>query len=213
MHIPDGFLSLPIAAFFYFVTGAVWFLSLRQMKRSFVPEQVPLFATLTAAVFAAQMINWPVGPGGTTAHFVGGALLAMFFGPGGGVLSMSLLLLIQCLAFGDGGITALGANIWNMGVVDGLIGYYLYIVFKRWGKEYVGAFLGGLLGITAAAFFCGLEIGLSPQFAYGINISIPVMTGIHFLLGIIEGIVTASVIAYVEKVRPDLLKLPKIKIG
>ncbi|MHA1594861.1 MAG: energy-coupling factor ABC transporter permease, partial [Candidatus Baldrarchaeia archaeon] len=178
-------------------------------------RHIPLFAVLTAAVFAAQMINWPVGPGGTTAHLVGGALLAIFLGPFGGLIAMTVILVIQAFFFGDGGITALGANVWNMGVVDCFVGYYLFkIISKSLGDtpraKTIGAFVGGWIGITLAAFFCGLQIGISTVFPYEISVSIPVMTLYHCLLGLIEGLITALVITYVLKVRPDLLELPKI---
>ena len=215
MHIPDGYLDVWVFTLFFVLTAIFWVFAIRRTNKIMEEKHIPLFAVLTAAVFAAQMINWPVGPGGTTAHLVGGALLAIFLGPFGGLIAMTVILIIQAFFFGDGGITALGANVWNMGVIDCFVGYYLYkFVSKALGDtpraKTIGAFLGGWIGITLAAFFCGLEIGISSAFEYGIDISIPVMTGYHCLLGIIEGIITACVIAYVLKVRPDLLELPKI---
>ncbi len=118
MHIPDGYLDLQIAAVFYILTLAVLGYSIYRLKSQ---KLTPLFGILAAAIFAAQMLNWPI-PGGTSAHFVGGALAGILLGPYAGSLAMAVVLTIQCLVFADGGITALGANIWNMGVVDVFVG-------------------------------------------------------------------------------------------
>ena len=214
MHIPDGFLDPRVYLLFYGLTALFVAFSVRRVNAVLRDRHVPLLAVLTAAVFAAQMINWPVGPGGTTAHFVGCGLLGVFLGPCGGIVSMAVLLAIQCFFFGDGGVTALGANVWNMGVVGCIVGHYLYrVVVRAVGDapraRIGGAFVGGWIGITAAAFFCGLQIGVSSQFPYGLLISVPVMTGYHFLLGAIEGAVTAGVVAYTLNTRPDLLELSK----
>ena len=215
MHIPDGYLDAWVLALFLVLTVIMLVLAFRKANKIVEDKHIPLFAVLTAAVFAAQMINWPVGPGGTTAHLVGGALIAIFLGSYGGLIAMAVILLIQAFLFGDGGITALGANIWNMGVVDCFVGYYLYkIISKALGDtprgKVIGAFFGGWIGITLAAFFCGLEIGISTIFPYDIAVSVPVMTIYHCLLGTIEGLITAFVVGYTLKVRPDLLELPKI---
>lgn len=217
MHIPDGYLDPWVIASFFVLTVAFWFLASRKARKAFGDKHVPLLAVMTAAVFAAQMINWPVGPGGTTAHLVGGALVSIYLGPYGGIIAMTIILVIQAFFFNDGGITALGANVWNMGIVGCIVGYYLYKGVSRAmgnttrGKT-VGAFMGGWLGITLAAFCCGLQIGVSSQFPYGWWLTIPVMTVYHGLLGIIEGIITASVVTYTLKTRPDLLELPKIEL-
>lgn len=215
MHIPDGYLDTRVLVIFFILTAIIWVLAFRKANKVVEDKHIPLFAVLTAAVFAAQMINWPIGPGGTTAHLVGGALIAIFLGAYGGLISMTVILLIQAFLFGDGGITALGANIWNMGVVECFIGYYLYKkISKILGDtppgKIIGAFFGGWIGITLAAFFCGLEIGISTIFPYDIAVSVPVMTIYHGLLGIVEGLITAFVVGYTLKVRPDLLELPKI---
>lgn len=220
-----------VLTLFFILTAIMWFLAFRKVNKVIEDRHIPLLAVLTSAIFAAQMINWPVGPGGTTAHLVGGTLIAIFLGAYGGLISMTVILLIQALLFGDGGITALGANIWNMGVVDCFIGYYLYkAISKALGDtprgKILGAFFGGWIGITLAAFFCGLEIGISTIFPYdlavtitipfivpfkiSVPIAIPVMTIYHGILGTIEGFITAFVVGYTLKARPDLLELPKI---
>lgn len=215
VHIPDGYLDAWVLVFFFILTAIMLILAFKKANKIVEDRHIPLFAVLTAAVFAAQMINWPVGPGGTTAHLVGGALIAIFLGAYGGLIAMAVILLIQAFLFGDGGITALGANIWNMGVVECFVGYYLYrAISKALGDtprgKVIGAFFGGWIGITLAAFFCGLEIGISTIFPYDIAVSVPVMTIYHGLLGTIEGFITAFVVGYTIKVKPDLLELPKI---
>lgn len=210
MHIPDGFLDIWILVICAIISVAIIIVAIRKVQGKFDDKQVSILAVLTAVVFAAQMINWPVGPGGTTAHLVGGALISMFLGPYAAVLSMTVILLIQSLLFNDGGLLALGANILNMGIIDVFVGYTIFKLFIKHIKNRstaisLGAFLGGWIGITLAAFSCGVELGLSTIFPYNIAITTTVMTIYHGLLGIIEGIITAFAVGYVYRVRPDLL--------
>ncbi len=164
-------------------------------------------SVMAAAIFAAQMLNWPI-PGGTSAHLVGGALAAIILGPFGGCLAMFLNLVVQCLLMGDGGITALGANTFNMAVIDAFAGYWIYrAALKLLGEERRGlaAFLGGWIGITLAAAACGVEIGLSPQFGYPLSVTVPIMTAWHFALGLVEGAATGAVISYLARRSPEIL--------
>jgi len=118
-----------------------------------------LFGVVAGAIFVAQMLNWPI-PGGTSAHFVGGALAAILLGPYAGALAMAIVLTIQAIVFNDGGITAWGANVWNMAIVNVFLGYYIYRALKRFGVS-IASFFAGWIGITVAAIFAGVEIGLS----------------------------------------------------
>lgn len=130
MHIPDGFLD-PVSAgatYAIFVAFAVY--AFKRVKLSLNPESAPLVTVLAASIFAAQMLNWPI-PGGTSLHFVGSALAGILLGPWLGFLALFLVLLVQCLVFHDGGITALGANVLNMGIIGVLVGYALYRVIVR----------------------------------------------------------------------------------
>ena len=200
LHIPDGFLSPWVALTFYVISLLVVFYSAR---RYFRERGDPYYLSVMAAgIFAAQMLNWPI-PGGTSAHLVGGALAAIILGPFGGCLAMFMNLLVQCLLMGDGGITALGANSFNMAVVDVFIGYLIYKASMKAfnGNELVSGFLAGWLAVTAAAFTCGLEIGLSPEFGYPISVTVPVMVAWHLALGVIEGIATGMVVKYVGGIR------------
>lgn len=199
MHIPDGYLDLSIAGLFYILTIAVLGYSIYRLK-----ELTPLFGIVAAAIFAAQMLNWPI-PGGTSAHFVGGALAGILLGPYAGALAMAVVLTIQCLVFADGGITALSANIWNMAVVNVFVGYYTYKALERFNRA-VAAFIAGWIGITVAAIFAGLEIGISSSFGYGLSVTVPVMGMWHAILGIIEGVITVGVVSYIASTRPDVLE-------
>lgn len=139
MHIPDGFIDLDIAAVFYVLTTVVIGFSLYRIRKEEV--NISLLGIVAAGIFAAQMLNWPI-PGGTSAHLVAGALAGILLGPYAGSLAMASVLIIQCLIFADGGITALGANVWNMGVVDVFVGYYIYKALE--GKNrYLAAFIAG----------------------------------------------------------------------
>jgi len=201
MHIPDGYLDLSIAAVFYILSVAVLGYSIYRLRGQKI---TPLFGIVAAAIFAAQMLNWPI-PGGTSAHFVGGSLAGILLGPYAGALAMAVVLTIQCLVFADGGVTALGANIWNMAIVNVFAGYYVYRFIERFSKS-AAAFIAGWLGITLAAIFAGIEIGISSAFGYELAITVPVMGIWHGILGIVEGVITAGVVGYIAAARPDVLE-------
>lgn len=217
MHIPDGFLDLSICTITYLASGVFWIFAFRKAKEVLSDRQIPLMATLTAMFFAAQMMNYPV-IGGTTAHLLGGPILAITLGPYAGLISMTVILLIQALFFGDGGLTTFGANVWNMGVVGVFVPYLIcLLVAKTAGSKrgmLVGAFLGAFMGDVLAAVFAGLELGLSKfSFPYSVPIAVTAMAIHHSFMGIGEGIVTAIIISILWKSRQDLLALPKIKPG
>ena len=205
MHIPDGYLDLGVAALFYCLSIGVIGYSLYKAREKLDEKVIPLVGVVAAAIFAAQMLNWPI-PGGTSAHFVGGALAGILLGPYLGCLVMAIVLTVQCLCFGDGGITALGANIWNMAIIDVFVGYLIYKALLDKNRT-LAAFLAGWIGITLAATFCGIEIGISSAFKYQITQTVPVMAIWHCILGIIEGAITAIVVEYVAKTRPDILEV------
>ncbi|MEM2961141.1 MAG: energy-coupling factor ABC transporter permease [Candidatus Bathyarchaeia archaeon] len=209
MHIPDGFLDPVTAGLTYLILILYGFFALRRVRKILTPEVVSLSSVLAAGVFAAQMLNWPL-PGGTSLHFVGGALTGIIVGPWLGFLTMFLVLLIQCLVFHDGGITALGANAINMAIIDVLIGYLVYQLFTSKShpsnsNKALGASLGAWLGIVIAGAAAGLQLGYSPLFPYGFAITLPVMVGWHAVLGIIEGVITALVVLYLAQRAPTLL--------
>jgi cobalt/nickel transport system permease protein len=208
MHIPDGFLDVTTSAVTYTIFLGYGGYAVRRVGRT-IAERIPLISVLAAAIFAAQMLNWPI-PGGTSLHFVGGALAGIMLGVWNGFLAMFLVLLVQCLVFHDGGITALGANVVNMAIIDVALGYLTYRFFiKLFGSKIsiqaVASFMGGWLGITLAGLACGLEIGYSPSFPYGVSVTVPVMAGWHAILGVVEGVITALVVTYLARKAPYLI--------
>lgn len=210
MHIPDGFLDFRICLITYGLTIIFWVLAFKKARGTLTDKQVPLMAVLTAMFFAAQMMNYPI-IGGTTAHVLGGPILAITLGPYGGLISMTIILLIQALFFGDGGLTTLGANVWNMGVVATFLPYIVWLLFPKNRRGMIaGAFLGAFVGNVAAAISAGLELGLSTKFLYGASVAVSAMALHHSVIGVGEGIITSIIILALLKSRPDLLDLPKI---
>ena len=203
MHIPDGFLD-PVTALITYTLSLIYaayaFYNVKKNKKS---EEIVLASVLAAGIFAAQMLNWPL-PGGTSLHFVGGALAGILLGPWLGFISVFLVLLVQCLVFHDGGITTLGANVLNMAILDVLIGYIFYKIFPEKYKM-LGVFLGGWLGITIAGIACGIELGFSGQFPYSLQSTVLVMGTWHALLGLIEGAITSAVVNYIVKKAPHVM--------
>ncbi|MDH5361728.1 MAG: energy-coupling factor ABC transporter permease [Aigarchaeota archaeon] len=213
MHIPDGFLDLSIASVMYVGAGIFWVFAFRRTKVVLSDRLVPLMATLTALFFAAQIMNYPI-IGGTTAHLLGGPILGITLGPYAGMISMTVIVLIQALFFGDGGLTTFGANVWNMGVVGVFIPYLVVLLVLKFRKDtgslLVGAFVGAFLGDLLAAVFAGFELGLSTlSFPYSVPIAVAAMAINHSIIGVGEGIVTASILGLLLRIRPDLLNLPK----
>jgi cobalt/nickel transport system permease protein len=213
MHIPDGFLDLWICALMYILAAIFWIFAFRRTREVLGDKQIPLMATLTAMFFAAQMMNYPI-IGGTTGHILGGPILAITLGPYAGLISMTIILLIQALLFGDGGITTFGANVWNMGIVGVFIPYLVYLLTVRVAKNkngmLLGGFLGAFIGDLMAAISAGLELGLSTlSFPYSVPIAVTAMAFHHSIIGIGEGIVTAIIIEVLLKTRPDLLEMIK----
>lgn len=201
MHIPDGFLDVVMATATYLVTIGYGYAAWKRFKTSFVPERISLLIVLSAAIFVAQMLNWPL-PGGTSLHFVGGALAGILLGPLLGFISLALVIVVQCIIFHDGGITTLGANLLNMAIIAVLSGYATFkLVLKLMGDKrssrMIGAFVGSWLSIVLAGLACGLEIGLSPAFGFYIDVTVPIMVGWHAILGVVEGVITALVVDYV----------------
>lgn len=198
MHIPDGFLDPAVTLTLYVVSLATVIYSGRRYFKG--GGDVYYLSVTAAAIFAAQMLNWPI-PGGTSAHFVGGAFASIVLGPFGGCLAMFMNLLVQSLLMGDGGITALGANTFNMAIVGVFSGYAIYKSALRYlgeNRKFLSAFLAGWLSITLAAVTCGLELGLSPSFGYPLAVTVPVMGVWHLALGVVEGLATAMVVTYLS---------------
>ncbi len=206
MHIPDGFLD-PLVAGTTYIIFIVFAIITTTKVRNIKDEELINISIVAAAIFVAQMLNWPI-PGGTSAHFVGGSLAGILFGIWIGFIIMTIVLVIQALVFRDGGITTLGANVLNMGIIAVVVGYIVFKAITRKEKNrntvFLGGFAGGLLGAFLAGTACGLEIGLSTHFPFGIIEGVIVMGSWHFVLGIIEGIITGLVLVYLYE-RGELL--------
>jgi cobalt/nickel transport system permease protein len=212
MHIPDGFLNTATAATTYVVSAGGVGYSIREANRKLGDRHVPLMGVMGAFIFAAQMLNFPV-IGGTSGHLIGGALAAILLGPWAGTLIMACVLIVQCLVFQDGGLTALGANIFNMGLVACFVGYYLYrAVVSLMGESrrstLVGGFVGAWTSVFVASIVCAIELAVSGRSPLGV--ALPAMAGVHALIGIGEGLITTAVLAFVTTTRADLLELQKV---
>jgi cobalt/nickel transport system permease protein len=209
MHIPDGFLSAPVAITTGVVAVAAIAVAVKATNNKIGEKQVPMMGVVAAFIFAAQMLNFPVA-GGTSGHFVGAALAAILLGPWSAVLILSSVLLVQSLIFQDGGLLALGANIANMGVIAGFCSYYIYkgidALFKH-GKmgTLVGAGIGSWFSVVIAALACAAELSISGTSPW--VIAIPAMGGVHMLIGVGEGLITVAVLSLIMATRADLLKL------
>jgi cobalt/nickel transport system permease protein len=203
MHIPDGFLDPSVAGLFWLGSGATVGLAVRRARGELGDERTPLLGVVAAGVFAAQLLNWPI-PGGTSAHFVGGAFAGILLGPWLGVLAMTAVVTIQAFVFGDGGIVALGANVFAMAVVDVFVGYALFRAVRR-VHETGAAFVAAWAAITVSALVIGMGVGLSSAFAYELGVTVSIMVVMHAVLGLVEGAITAVVYRYIASARPDLV--------
>jgi cobalt/nickel transport system permease protein len=176
---------------------------------------IPYIGVLAAIIFAFQFVNYPV-PGGTSGHLVGGTLVAVILGPWASVIVLFLILVVQSL-FGDGGITALGANTFNMGIIGGVVGFYIvtFIVrllnntsIKKEMKVTIATAIGSYIAIVLASFICGIELGISGDIPF--EIAIPAMVYWHILIGIGEAIISALIVFYIYKAKPDFITTESI---
>lgn len=209
LHAPDGFMSLPLAIIGYLITGGFIAYAVYRTNRDIGERQVPLMGVMAAFIFAAQMINFPVA-GGTSGHLLGGALAAILLGPWAAILIMTAVVGLQALLFQDGGLVVLGLNVLNMGVITAFIGCWVYVGLGRvlGGKDrarYVGGFAAAWLSVVLASILCAVELALSGTSPIGV--ALPAMAGIHALIGIGEGVVTAAALGFIAATRRDLLEL------
>ena len=222
MHIPDGYLSPSTCAVAYAAAAPFWYVAVKRVKRVLHSRVVPLLAVTSAFSFVIMMFNLPI-PGGTTAHAVGMAVAAIVLGPSAAILAISIALAIQALFFGDGGITAFGANAFNMAIVGTLTAYWVYRVLSGDApvsspRRIVAAAVAGYLAINAAALATALEFGIQPMLftdstgaplyaPYPLSIALPAMMFAHLTIaGAAEVIVSAGVVAYLQGASPHLLE-------
>lgn len=215
MHIPDGYLGPATCGVFYAIMVPVWALASRIVKKTLKARQVPMLAIGAAFTFAVMMINVPI-PGGSTGHAVGAALVAILLGPWAACISVTVSLVVLALLFGDGGITAIGANCFNMAFIEVFAGYYLYKLISgssavMSSRRALAAGIAGYLSINLAALSAGIMLGVQPLLhraagghslysPYNLNVAVSMMSGEHLLIsGWIEAIITALVIKYLQK--------------
>jgi cobalt/nickel transport system permease protein len=222
MHIPDGYLSPSTCAVLYAAAVAAWYSALKRLKRMLLSRVVPLISVFAAFSFVVMMFNLPL-PGGTTGHAIGVTIAAIVLGPSGAILAISIALAIQALFFGDGGITTLGANCFNMAIVASLVAYASYrliavgaaIASKR---RVVAAAIAGYLAVNAAALAAAIEFGVQPMLfhdargmplyaPYPLGIAVPAMLIGHLTLaGVAEAVISAGLLAYLQVADPSLLR-------
>jgi cobalt/nickel transport system permease protein len=209
MHIPDGFIPLWQCAIYYVILIVALYFSLNWARKNLDEKAVPLMAVLAAGIFAIMSMNMPI-PFGTSGHMVGGALVAIVFcAPEAAVIVFTLVLLVQALFFGDGGITALGANVLNMGIIGGFVGLFTFKALRKTIGKYPAIFIAAWLAIFLAAEATAIEMWLAGTFPLVEGLA---MMGLyHAFIGIIEGVLTVVVIMALEKLRPDLLAWNKNK--
>jgi cobalt/nickel transport system permease protein len=207
MHIPDGFLAPQVAVGTGVVAAGAVGYALRRADRTLDERAVPLLGVTGAFVFAAQMLNFPVA-GGTSGHFLGAALAAVLLGPWTACLVLAVVLGMQAFVFADGGVTALGANILNMGVVGGLGAGLVLAAGRRVLPGTQTAFLGlvgiaAWLAVMAGAAATAVELGLSGTVPLGTVL--PAMLGVHAVIGAGEAVITVAAVSAVLATRPDVL--------
>lgn len=207
MHIPDGFLSTPVALVLWLVAVVGIAYALYRVRREMDERKVPLMGVMAAAIFAGQMLNFSV-TGGTSGHLLGAALAVIVLGPWAAVLVLACVVGTQALLFQDGGLLALGANTTNMALIGVIVAYAAYHTVRKlagvkpWGLP-VSGFVAGWLSIVIAALGCALELALSGTSPA--NVAVPAMGSIHILIGVGEGLITAAALALLYASRSDLL--------
>jgi cobalt/nickel transport system permease protein len=221
MHIPDGYLSPSTCAVLYGGTLTAWYLCLKRLKRVLLTRVVPLISVFAAFAFVVMMFNLPL-PGGTTGHALGVAIAAIVLGPAGAVVSTSLALALQALLFGDGGVTTLGANCFNMAVIGALVAYGCYRLLAGNStidsrRRVLAAGIAGYVAANAAALAAAVELGIQPMLfhnangtplyaPYPLKIAIPaIMIGHMTFAGIAEALIAAGLVAYLQSADPALL--------
>jgi cobalt/nickel transport system permease protein len=220
MHIPDGYLGPNTYIAFWIIMIPIWYYAGRKLSTELRSKQVPLLALAAAFSFVIMMFNVPI-PGGSTGHAVGGAIIGIVLGPWAAVIAISVALVLQALMFGDGGITAIAANCFNMAFVMPFVAYYAYKLISGGtditsSRRILAAGIAGWISLIVAAFFTGVEFGIQPilnhttegvplYMPYPLSVAVPamVLTGIGF--GILEAVITALIFAYIQRTDTSIL--------
>src|SRR5215472_1264998 len=222
MHIPDGYLSPSTCAALYVCSASGWYAALKRIKGRLHTRTIPLISVFAAFAFVVMMFNIPL-PGGTTGHAVGVGVAAIVLGPWGSILALSIALAIQALFFGDGGITTLGANCFNMAIVGSFVAYGVYRLLAARSdlqsrRRAVAAAIAGYVAINASALIAAVEFGIQPQLfhdasgtplyaPYSLRVAIPAMMIGHLTLaGLAEAAITGGMISYLQRADLALLR-------
>lgn len=214
MHIPDGFLSLPVSLVTWVIAIGLIAVSLNRVQAEYKERAVPLMGVCAAFIFAAQMINFPI-PGGTSGHLLGGTLAGALLGPWAGSLVMVAVFIVQGAVFQDGGLTVLGANVFNMGLIGTFGGYYLYRAIRfAIGRDRIqgmvtGAAVAAWVSVVVASIVCAIELALSGTVP--LAVALTAMVTWHILIGIGEAIITSIALSFIWRTRPDLFYDPPRK--
>ena len=203
MHIPDGFLDAKTALTTGVLAAAGLELALRRVRATLPPQRMPLLGLAAAFIFAAQMLNFPVA-GGTSGHLIGGALAAILLGPAAAVIAMSAVIILQCLLFSDGGVTALGANLFNMALAAPVMAWLVFRLCTPLLGRRMAAALAAWSSTVFAAVMCAGELAWSGKVAW--QLVLPAMSGVHALIGIGEALITTLVLGAIAAARPELLE-------
>jgi len=219
MHIPDGLLDPITTVVLWIVTIIFMIIGFKKIGKTFEEEDseklIPYIGVLAATLFAFQFVNYPV-PGGTSGHLVGGTLVGVILGPWAAVIVIFMILVVQSL-FGDGGITAIGANTFNMGVICGILGFYIVkaiiLVLNKTNMEKekkvtIATAIGSYIAILLAAFMAGVEVGIGG--AIPMEIIIPAMIFWHIFIGIGEAVISALIVYFIYKVKPEFITTEEI---
>ncbi|MBQ6678801.1 MAG: energy-coupling factor ABC transporter permease [Lachnospiraceae bacterium] len=210
MHMADALVAPAVAGTMYAASIAAASYSVYSVRKENDPKKIPLMGVMGAFVFAAQMINFTIPGTGSSGHLCGGMLLSALLGPAAGFLSMIAILLIQCLFFADGGLLALGCNVWNMAFYGCFIGSFLFWKpFMKNGasrlKIILASVLGSIVTLQLGAFSVVLETSISGITELPFGTFVAVMQPIHLAIGLVEGLITAAVLIFVYETRPELL--------
>jgi cobalt/nickel transport system permease protein len=210
MHMPNELLSVPVASGCFAISAVCVGLVCKRAEKKLSQEKIPLMGILGAFIFACQMINFPLPfPPGASGHLTGAVFLAIVLGPWAGAVVMTSVVIVQCLIFQDGGLLALGGNIINLALIPSFLGFGVYRLIAgspdKKIRFYLAAIIASVVAMVAAAAMLSIEAGLSGVSEVPFATFLGAMCGIHLIIGVLEGIITAALLVYLCKVRPDII--------
>lgn len=206
MHIPDGFIDLKTAVTTGIISTGGIAASIYRIKKTLKAKVIVLMGMMAALIFALQMINFAI-PGGTSGHLLGGALVAITLGPYAGVLVLTVVLVVQALIFMDGGVIAIGANVFNLAISGVFSAFLIYMLLTKISKSkamfYVSIAFASWFSVVFASFFAALELALSGTYAMAITLKAMIL--VHMIIGVGEALITVAIVAFIDRIRPDLI--------